>query len=56
LSEVQGLLRPSHEKERDWGQLYLDYQPVTPRDRLLVEDLAVAMLKVAPPVPMLTRS
>jgi len=41
---VEGLLRDWREKERDWGQLYLEYRPATPRDRLLVEDLAVTML------------
>jgi len=44
VPEVEGLLREWREKERDWGQLYLEYDPVTPRDRLLVEDLAVTML------------
>ena len=38
------LLGEWREKERDWGQLYLEYESVTPRDRLLVEDLAVTML------------
>jgi uncharacterized protein DUF6308 len=41
---VDILLHDWREKEKDWGQLYLDYVPVTPRDRLLVEDLAVTML------------
>lgn len=44
ITEVEHLLREWREKERDWGQLYLEYEPVTPRDRLLVEDLAVTML------------
>lgn len=30
--------------EKNWGQLYLEYTPVTPNDQLLVEDLAVMML------------
>jgi hypothetical protein len=41
---VEHLLRDWREKERDWGQLYLEYEPETPRERLLVEDLAVTML------------
>lgn len=44
VSDVEGLLRDWREKERDWGQLYLEHEPITPRDRLLVEDLAVTML------------
>src|SRR6266498_822668 len=44
VTEVEGLVRSWHEKERDWGQLYLEYDPIAPRDRLLVEDLAVTML------------
>jgi hypothetical protein len=44
VADVEGLLRLWHERERDWGQLYLEYEPVTPRDQLLVEDLAVTML------------
>lgn len=44
VADVEGLLHDWREKERDWGQLYLEYQPITPRDRLLVEDLAVTML------------
>ena len=41
---VEQLIGDWREKERDWGQLYLEYEPVTPRDTLLVEDLAVTML------------
>ena len=41
---VDGLLRAWREQERDLGQLYLEHKPVTPSDRLLVEDLAVTML------------
>ena len=44
VGDVDGLLRDWREKERDWGQLYLEYTPATPRDQLLVEDLAVTML------------
>jgi hypothetical protein len=44
VADVEGLLRSWHEKERDWGQLYLEYEPITPKDQLLVEDLAVTML------------
>lgn len=41
---VDELLRAWRERERDLGQLYLEHKPVTPYDRLLVEDLAVTML------------
>ena len=41
---VEGLLQEWHDKERDWGQLYLEYSPATPRDVLVVEDLALTML------------
>lgn len=44
VADVERLLRDWREKERDWGQLYLEYEPMTPRDQLLVEDLAVTML------------
>lgn len=44
VADVEALLREWHEKEKDWGQLYLDHKAITPRDRLLVEDLAVTML------------
>ncbi len=44
VGDLQGLLSEWRDKEKDWGQLYLEYQPVTPRDRVLVEDLAVTML------------
>jgi len=41
---VEDLLRDWREKEQDFGQLYLEHQPVTPFDRVLVEDLAATML------------
>jgi hypothetical protein len=44
VADAESLLREWREKEKDWGQLYLEYEPVTPRDRVLVEDLAVTML------------
>jgi hypothetical protein len=44
VPEVESLLEDWRDKERDFGQLYLEHEPVTPRDRLLVEDLAVTML------------
>jgi hypothetical protein len=44
IEGVEGLLADWHEKEADWGQLYLEYESVTPRDALFVEDLAVTML------------
>jgi len=44
VGDVEALLSEWREKERDYGQLYLEYEPITPKDRLLVEDLAVTML------------
>ena len=44
VGDVEDLLREYHDMEKDLGLLYLDYEPVTPNDRVLVEDLAVTML------------
>lgn len=44
VHDVDGLLRDWREKERDFGQLYLEHEPITSRDRVFVEDLAVTML------------
>jgi hypothetical protein len=44
VADVEALLRDWREKERDWGQLYLEYESVTAPDRVFVEDLAVTML------------
>jgi hypothetical protein len=44
VPDVEALLRDWREKERDFGQLYLEHKPATPGDRLLVEDLAATML------------
>lgn len=44
VTGVEHLLRDWREKERHWGQLYLEFGRVTPRDRLVVEDLAITML------------
>jgi hypothetical protein len=44
IPEVGVLLREWREKEKDYGQIYLEFEPVTPRDRVLVEDLAATML------------
>ncbi len=44
VPHVERLLREWRDKERDFGQLYLEHVPATPRDRLLVEDLAATML------------
>lgn len=44
VAEVESILGDWREKERDFGQLYLEHEPTTPRDRVLVEDLAVTML------------
>ncbi|HEY8774881.1 MAG TPA: DUF6308 family protein [Gaiellaceae bacterium] len=44
---VEGVEKLLHEwrmREADWGQLYLEFQPATPKDVLLVEDLAATML------------
>lgn len=44
VADVEGLLRDWREKERDFGQLYLEHEPITSPDRVFVEDLAVTML------------
>ena len=44
VADVEGLLRDWLDKQKDWGQLYLEHEPITPTDRLVVEDLAVTML------------
>jgi len=44
VAEVDDLLRDWRDKEKDFGQLYLDHKPATPGDQLLVEDLAATML------------
>ena len=44
VADAEALLRDWRERERDHGQLYLEFEPVTPRDRVLVEDLAATML------------
>jgi hypothetical protein len=44
VGRAPGVARAWHEKEADWGDLYLEYKPITPMDRLHVEDLAVTML------------
>ena len=44
VREVEVLLRDWRQKERDFGQLYLEHKPATPSDELLVEDLAATML------------
>jgi hypothetical protein len=44
VGEVEALLGDWREKEKDFGQLYLEHEPTTPPDRVLVEDLAVTML------------
>ncbi len=41
---VDELLRAWRERERDFGELYLQHTPGTHPDRLVVEDLAVTML------------
>lgn len=41
---IDELLGAWHERERDFGQLYLEHEPITPTDSLLVEDLAETML------------
>lgn len=44
VSDAEELLRAWRDAERDFGQLYLEHEPVTPPDRLVVEDLAATML------------
>lgn len=44
VPQVEDLLDDWRKKERDFGQLYLEHEPTTPRDRVVVEDLAVTML------------
>lgn len=44
VADAEQLLRDWREKERDFGQLYLEYEPVTPRNQVVLEDLAVTML------------
>jgi hypothetical protein len=44
VMSAEVLLRDWGEKEKNWGQLYLGYEPITPRDLVVVEDLAVTML------------
>ena len=44
VRDAERLVHDWRVKERDWGQLYLAYEPSTPMDRVLVEDLAVTML------------
>ncbi|MGD0713471.1 MAG: DUF6308 family protein [Gaiellaceae bacterium] len=44
VPEVEELLREWREKEKDFGQLYLEHEPITSPDRVFVEDLAVTML------------
>jgi hypothetical protein len=44
VADVEQLLRDWRVKEKDWGQAYLEYKPMTPADRVLVEDLGVTML------------
>jgi hypothetical protein len=41
---VEDLLREWRVREADWGELYLAFDPSTPADVLLVEDLAMTML------------
>ena len=44
VADVERLLHDWREQERDFGQLYLEYESVTPRDQVVLEDLAVTML------------
>lgn len=41
---IEDLAREWRVREADWGQLYLEFEPATPPDVLLVEDLAATML------------
>ena len=44
VKDADELLREWRVREADWGQLYLEFEPATPPDVLLVEDLAATML------------
>jgi hypothetical protein len=44
VGDVEELAREWRVREADWGQLYLEFEPATPPDLLLVEDLAATML------------
>src|SRR6266508_6161860 len=44
ITDVESLLCDWRVKEMDYGQLYLEHQPSTSPNRVLVEDLAVTML------------
>ncbi len=44
VENVEELAREWRVREADWGQLYLEFEPATPPDVLLVEDLAATML------------
>jgi hypothetical protein len=44
VANAEVLLHDWREQERDFGQLYLEHEPATPVDQLLVEDLAATML------------
>lgn len=44
VADVEQLLQDWRLKEKDFGQLYLEHQPVTPPDGVFVDDLAVTML------------
>jgi hypothetical protein len=44
LEDVEALLDEWRVREASWGQLYLEHQPATPADLLMLEDLAVTML------------
>jgi hypothetical protein len=44
VGEVERLLQEWRIKEQDAGQLYLEHEPSTPSDQVLLEDLAATML------------
>jgi alkylhydroperoxidase/carboxymuconolactone decarboxylase family protein YurZ len=44
ITDAESLLCDWRVKEMDYGQLYLEHQPSTSPNRVLVEDLAVTML------------
>jgi hypothetical protein len=44
VRELDELAAEWRVREADWGQLYLEFVPSTPPDKLLVEDLAATML------------
>lgn len=43
VTDIEQLVQEWRVREADWGQLYLEFEPATLPDRLVVEDLAATM-------------